>query len=180
MHMSVLQEAKVVLFCQSTSRAGAVNTNNRRNIRDHDKETAIPNNLPPITYLDETNYRLFLVCHLLPVTRLIGTVWRAQIIFSIPVDNLDALHGIYLMRIFWVKLHKQGKTLPPPSLLPATHIMGYVQNSSLCKPVRWRNWKKTNPEKMWIISSVLDKDAPVNARYNTREGGGAGGCVPWN
>lgn len=58
--MSVLQEAKVVLFCQSTSRAGAVNTNNRRNIRDHDKETAIPNHFPPITYLSETDYRLVL------------------------------------------------------------------------------------------------------------------------
>lgn len=58
--MSVLQEAKVVLFCQSTSRAGAVNTNNSRNIKDHDKETAIPNSFPPITYLNETDYRLVL------------------------------------------------------------------------------------------------------------------------
>lgn len=56
--MSVLQEAKVVLFCQSTSRAGAVNKNNRRNIRDHNKETAVPNHFPPITYLDETVHRL--------------------------------------------------------------------------------------------------------------------------
>lgn len=58
--MSVLQEAKVVLFCQSTSRAGAANTNNRRNIRDHDKDTAIKNSFPPIAYLHETDYRLVL------------------------------------------------------------------------------------------------------------------------
>lgn len=122
MHMSVLQEAKVVLFCQSTSRAGAVNTNNRGNIRDHIKETAIPNNFPSITYLDETVYRL-VPGHLLPVIGLIETVWRAQIIFSIPVDNLDTFHSTCLWESFGLSYTRGGKTLPPPSLPPATHII---------------------------------------------------------
>lgn len=174
MHMSVLQEAKVVLFCQSTSRAGAVNTNNGRKIRDHDKEAAIPNHFLLIIYLDETDYRLVLGLSPAASYRADRDCLKPQIIFSIPVD---ALHGIYSQESLGLTDIRGGKTLPPPSLLPATEIMGYVQHSSLCNPVQWRNWKKMNPEKMWIISSGLDKHVPVNAGHSTWEGGGAGACA---
>lgn len=174
MHMSVLQEAKVVLFCQSTSRAGAVNTNNRRKIRDHNKETAIPNHSPLIIYLDETDYRLVLGLSPAASYRADRDCLKGTNYFSIP---LDTLHGIYSQESFGLDI-RGGKTLPAPSLLPATQIMGYVQHSSLCNPVQWRNGKKMNPEKMWIISSGSDKHVPVNARHSIWEGGGAGACAP--
>lgn len=66
MHMSVLQEAKVVLFCQSTSKAGAGKYKQQKEYQGTQQRNSYPNNFPPVTYLDQTDWKRAL--GLLPTT----------------------------------------------------------------------------------------------------------------
>lgn len=75
MHMSVLQEAKVVLFCQSTSRAGAVKYKQQKERQGTQQRNGYPKSFSSChpsgpNGLKATSWTY----HLLPVTGMIGTV----------------------------------------------------------------------------------------------------------